>query len=543
MLIQALYELAEREGLGGHDEAKRVDVVIALARDGAPLSVTRVSNAKHVTLTRVPRMPTGRAGATANPGLLYDNASYVLGVGKVSEARAAAFLVRAREVMVATGDAGAQAVVSFCASPAHRKQAAAMLGEPWTGSEWCAFTLSGEEGYVHGRPQVAAFWAAERQKPAGREIGLCLITGKVGPVERLHPMVKMPGTKGAALVSYNAPAFESFGREQGQNAPMSRDAVEGYVDALHWLLERTSARRHRGGLPLGEDVLLVWAREPGVDVDMLLDVLDGQRPMTDLTGEEQRVYAVLLGTNRTRIVVKSWIDTTAAELVAALRAYAVDLGLATGDVLPTATVFACALGTDRRMADLSPGLRAALGMAPFSRAPLPRALLGMALDRARKSDLAPWRATTLIHLMSAVLRRGGTSTPMALDDTCTTVPYVLGRLFAFCESEQIAAHGWRVGADLRSRLFSAAMRYPASTWPRLLALSNHHGQKLWRRKQSFWHERQKDVLLGLLTPAPLPVAFTLEEQGLFALGYHHQRAVLMASQAPQPTPTSEAKTE
>lgn len=62
----------------------------------------------------------------------------------------------------------------------------------------------------------------------------CLITGKEAGIARIHPAIKgVMGAQaaGAALVSFNAPAFCSYGHEQGANAPVSEYAAFAYTTA------------------------------------------------------------------------------------------------------------------------------------------------------------------------------------------------------------------------------------------------------------------------------------------------------------------------
>ena len=65
------------------------------------------------------------------------------------------------------------------------------------------------------------------------------MTGEVGPVEKIHPAIKnVAGAQatGAALVSFNAPAFCSYGKEQNLNAPTGKYAAFAYTAALNHLL-------------------------------------------------------------------------------------------------------------------------------------------------------------------------------------------------------------------------------------------------------------------------------------------------------------------
>ena len=56
----------------------------------------------------------------------------------------------------------------------------------------------------------------------------CLVTGNWDVAEPVHPSIKgVAGAQssGAAIVSFNAPAFCSYGKEQSLNAPVGNNAA------------------------------------------------------------------------------------------------------------------------------------------------------------------------------------------------------------------------------------------------------------------------------------------------------------------------------
>lgn len=58
------------------------------------------------------------------------------------------------------------------------------------------------------------------------------VTGELGLVESVHPAIKNVAgaqSSGAALVSFNAPAFCSYGKEQNLNAPTGKFASFAYT--------------------------------------------------------------------------------------------------------------------------------------------------------------------------------------------------------------------------------------------------------------------------------------------------------------------------
>jgi hypothetical protein len=89
---------------------------------------------------------------------------------------------------------------------------------------------------------------------------VCLVTGQQAPVERLHAAIKGvwgAQTSGANIVSFNARAFESYGKteRQGENAPVSRAAAFAYTTALNHLLRKDSPQR----IQVGDASTVFWA--------------------------------------------------------------------------------------------------------------------------------------------------------------------------------------------------------------------------------------------------------------------------------------------
>jgi CRISPR-associated protein Csd1 len=111
---------------------------------------------------------------------------------------------------------------------------------------------------------------------------------------------------------------------------------------------------------------------------------------------------------------------------------------------------------------------------------------------------------------------------VSLDPTNESVPYLLGRLFAAIEYLQGAALG-DVNASIRDRYFGAASSTPALVFPRLLRISVHHATKAERDGRG-WPERVKaEIINRLPATGAFPATLSLEAQGLFAVGYYHQR--------------------
>lgn len=563
MMLRALYDLALREGLLENPdfEKKKVDFFLTVDDEGRALGLIptgdKIGRGKEIY---VPRLPKRTVAVTS--GFLFDKAEYALGVsaegGERTARCAAEFQKLIDEAAAAVADPGLQAVARFLAR--RNAELPALLPQnthgPWTGGEMIAFRYAADDSLVHERPAVRAYWSAQRSSEgSSTEAGrfTCLVTGEPTTPARLHPAIKRipkAQTSGASVVSFNNDAFASYGLEQGENAPVSRAAAEGYATALNWLLEAdpSSGRRFRYGVPVGEDAVLVfWTGKPHGFVDALAALLDGpeggsgQRDMAAVTSLVDRAvwtgrapaldmtpfYAATLSGNA-RVIVRDWIETTAGEVQENLSRFFADLQVGDGPLRPMPLrVLLRAVEAPGR--ELPPSLKPRLIRAALHGDPFPGQLLLLALQRLRLPPAANERE--LLHarvaLIRAALNRQHRQRPLpflhqevavSLDENATQVPYLLGRLFAVLEALQGAALG-DINATIRDRFFGAASSTPASVFPRLLRLSVHHASKSERRDL----ERLKSQIINSLPAQTFPPVLTLEEQGLFAVGYYHQR--------------------
>ena len=128
---------------------------------------------------------------------------------------------------------------------------------------------------------------------------------------------------------------------------------------------------------------------------------------------------------------------------------------------------------------------------------------------------------------------------MALDPDRPEPAYQTGRLFAVLEKTQEDALS--VNKTIKDRYFGAASATPASVFPRLIRLNQHHLGKL-EKPSRIYHERLiQDIAANIDS---FQTHLTLHEQGLFAIGYYHQRKALFTkSVAFDSTDTDETSTD
>jgi len=575
MMLRALYDLAQRQGLLENPdyEKKKVDLYLRIDERGTFLGLEPTGDAVgRGQVIEVPRMSVRTYGSKA--GLLFDNAKYVLRVGKAEDKAerlaqyVLAFSDEATRAAEATQDPSVRAVAQFMARlPEQRESILAQypFGGPldWTGSENIAFRVGNDETPVHLRPAVRAYFSARRQESTNSDAGprmSCLVTGEQVVPARLHPAIKRipkAKTSGAMLVSFNAGAFVSQGLEDGTNAPISRAAAEGYVTALNWLLERTPSRRYRYGVPIGDDAVMVfWTQEDSRVTDWITALLpDGpdakseQHAMARIVEDVEAApwkgrapendnpfYAVTLS-GHARVIVRDWFETTAAQVRRSLRQFLSDLRLGHSPLdLPLPLLLS---SLDTKAGKPPADLMRHLLRSAFRGDPLPRQLLLTALARLRLP--ADKNESLLLHRRCALIKAALLRSPLhqkwevavSLDESNRSVPYLLGRLFAILEQLQEAALGSGLNSTIRDRYFGAASTTPGLIFPRLLKLSVHHAAKA--EGLGTLLERTKASIVAGLPAAPLPRLLSPEEQGLFAIGYYHQRDKRFEKRATSPS--------
>ncbi|XSE98595.1 type I-C CRISPR-associated protein Cas8c/Csd1 [Pseudomyxococcus flavus] len=561
MMLTALNDFARERGLTDDPlyEVKPVDFFIRISAAGKYVTLESLAGEDgRGKPMPIPRLPQRSVNIAA--GFFADNPKYVLayetdeakakaGSVKKREARLEAFLKPVREVAAETKDAEARAVEAFLSSEAERRKVlAARDAEAWTGSELLAFVVGDATTPVHQNPAIRACWerrAGERHALGRR--ALCLVTGREGVVALTHPKLKnVPEAQssGAALVSFNAPAFSSHGLEQGDNAPVSQEAALGYVLALNDMLRKTEQRRFRQGISLGDgSVMVFWTRASASEESLLLSWMDpteedlqrfAESPLRGLEpGEldDRAFYAVTLAGNAGRVAVRDWFEARVGEVKRNIRRYFNDLriGNAPSGPIPVYRLLKAVEAPSGR--GLSPDIATRMLGAALRGQPFPRQLLVAALDRLRLPPADDRFEREQLRLRVALIkayllrdRKPGTPSTevtVSLDKNNASQPYVLGRLFAVLERLQGAALK-DLNATIRDRYFGAASRNPVTVFPRLLQLSIHHASKAGENGK--WLERAKGEVMALLpSQTPFPTVFDLQAQGLFAVGYYHQR--------------------
>lgn len=580
MILQALHRYYQRllargeEGLSpfGYSPEK-ISYEILLAPDGRVVDVNDIrdtSGKKPVPrLMNVPQPEKRTVGIKSN--FLWDKTSYVLGASATSkraDKEHDAFEALHLATLMGSEDAGLKALLAFLAAWTPDRFAQAPFKAEMLDANM-VFRLDGENQWLHERPAAQAIRAQllaaeEGSKPT---LASCLVTGERMPVARLHPAIKgVSGAQssGASIVSFNLESFTSYGKSQGENAPVSEQAAFAYTTVLNHLLRRGEHNRQR--IHVGDASVVFWAEaddeqeaaaaenllastwtwddsptdaQESQAVRLALEKLVQGKPLQDIDPRLKattRIYLLGLAPNASRISIRFWYVDTLGTLVHNVAQHTHDMRIepAPWKVMPALwrLVLATAPSRDGRAKseDVPPQLAGELMRAILGGWRYPGSLLANTLMRMRTDgDLSGVR----VALCKAVLVRqrrlnnklddDDEEVSVSLDKESMSPGYRLGRLFAVLETAQRTALGGQVNATIRDRYYGAASATPASVFPVLLRNTQNHLGKLRKDKPGLALRLEKDIreiVDGL--PEQFPRSMRIEDQGRFAIGYYHQ---------------------
>lgn len=407
--------------------------------------------------------------------------------------------------------------------------------------------------YVQNYPEIQDIWNAAYAVPAEGEQLPCLVTGSYGAVARLHPSIKgvVGGqSSGTSLVSFNAAAFESFGRDggQGYNAPVSEKAAFAYTAALNYMI---ATDKHH--LRLSDSTIVFWA-EHGEDAyaesfmgmmgesnsiseeelfTALEELAAGRK--TDLSqtvlNPDEHFYILGLAPNAARLSVRFFLQDSFGAFAEHLMEHHKRLSIVkpTYDTRVHLSFWQLLMETvnpKSRDKTPSPLLSGSLIRSVLMGQPYPRLLLDQVEIRIRaEREITRGKAA----IIKAYLLKQPTNDHLSecskealcveLNQDTTYQPYLLGRLFAVLEGLQEAANPG-INTTIRDRYFNSACATPAVVYPQLIKLAQAHLKKLGGGQEVYYKKQIGDILAKF--SQDYPVRLSLYDQGIFQLGYYHQ---------------------
>lgn len=565
MILQALQEYYQRK-LDENDplispfgfQQQALSFVIEINKSGKFIQIedTRegVGKKKTPKIFMVPQGAKKTSGVATN--LLWDNAEYVLGIDtkgkpeRVAEQHQA-FKSKVQQLPATIQeDEGVAAVIAFLDKPDQSLLEAHALWEELQHNPNLSFRLSGDSYLVCQRPTLVKYLQSDANESSGKK-GLCLLTGEDTEIERLHTSIKGvwgSQTSGANIVSFNLDSFNSFGKKQGDNAPVGKLAAFAYTTALNHLLRKGSEQR----IQVGDTSTVFWAEKENT-LESNFTSFFNDAPKDDphkntkavkslyqsiqkgrLNSDEgrRRFYILGLAPNAARIAIRFWEVATVADISQRICQHFDDLkiDLPGPKALPYLPLFRLLLSiaTQHKADNIPPNLAGETIRSILTGQNYPKTLLAAAVRRNRAEQYVSYERAALIK--ACLNRQTRYHHPsqkedllVSLDKENINAGYRLGRLFATLEKIQEEANPG-LNATIRDRYYGAAASNPVTVFATLLKLKNHHLSKLENKGRATNMERLLgEIIEGLDGNKPFPPTLTLEDQGRFAVGYYHQR--------------------
>jgi len=480
------------------------------------------------------------------PDFTWGNTGYVLGMDKKGNSGRSldcfeAFKKLQHKVGDHVQDEGMKALLEFLDTWNPEKAQELNLWDEMASMN-VVFQLDGDRNYLHDRPTVQTAWSrfsAEKDKDF---IGMCLVSGETGPIARLHPGikgVKDAPTTGAGIVSFNLDAFESYGKTQNYNAPVSEPAAFAYTTVLNYLLRYGSRQR----VQISDATTVFWTeRESALEgfmgvilnptdeagdllkIRLFLEAARDGKMYSELGDPDVKFYILGLSPNISRLSVRFWHVSTVGDIAEKIGQHFRDLIIVrryeSDPDFPGMWHLLRQTAVQGKTENIPPLLAGAVMRSILTGVVYPQTLLGSVIGRIRADQDINYLRAAIIKaclVRKSRINRIEKEVKMALDKESTNVAYRLGRLFAALEKAQLDAVPG-ANTTIKDRFYGSASATPRVVFPQLLRLAQHHIQKA---EYGRWTDRMiEEIIEGI---SEFPSHLSLDDQGLFAIGYYHQR--------------------
>jgi CRISPR-associated protein Csd1 len=603
MILQALYEYYQRkaddpdiapEGFQWQ-ELKFVIVIDAVGRF-QDLNDLREESGKGRRFLLPKAKPRSGKDAWQSTFLLWDHYGYVLAHAKKEDAKSKQMAERQHQVFVdeiknlpshIKADNGVNAVLHFYEQKQIDKVKAHVNWPDCAKIAGCnlTFRLDGDMQLVPERDSVVQYQQSLLRRTDDKDdgdektiVGRCLITGERGLIKRTHTPTPILGSRSnARLVAFQKQkGYDSYGKEQAYNAPISTHAESAYTTALKHLFASQTNKQM-----IADSTIVFWSErrnetensfdlenqfswfitdkkddpDRGVQaVKALYDAIHTGR----LSVSNDRFYVLGLAPNVARISVRFFRQGYVRDFGEKIKMHFDDLEITKADweheycTLNELLASTAVQTKDRKKPnvvyyrgkyyDVPPNLAGAVIESILDGTPYPITLLQQCVRRIRAdvsrkdkngkllNNVTRTRAAILKAHLNRIYQRQAHNTrkeiTMALDLQNPEVAYLLGRLFALLERiQEESAKPNKLNSTIRERFYASLSSSPPVVLPLLMRLKNHHLAKLGAERAYLkrWFETEIGNVINLLERTAIPPHLTLEQQAQFAIGYYHQR--------------------
>ena len=408
-----------------------------------------------------------------------------------------------------------------------------------------SFLIEGDTEIVASKRDVLKFDDDDDDCNDGN---LCLVVGKRSKTVKITTATMIPGSQATArLVAFQVNSgYDSYGKSQGDNAPISEEAEFAYTTALNYMLRSDSHNKFM----VGSRTFLFWASsnseaskasedslfalfgnvgkeddDPNRRIEFVrrtfLSIYSGKL----VSDKDDKFFILGLAPNSARIAVVYWNETPLREFAGLISKHFEDMEIVDPrkDKKPYVGLHSI-LGSvtlGGKSSDAAPNLPDAVVKSIFQGLPYPVTLFQACIRRIRaEQSLNIVRVAIIKAYLNRLNDISNKKIDIMLDKENKNLGYLCGRLFAVLENLQYAANKQDT---IRANYMNAASSTPSAVFPTILKLSNSHYGKLAKEKKglaNFYDSQKKDIIALI---QDFPDTLSLGDQGRFFIGYYHQK--------------------
>jgi CRISPR-associated protein Csd1 len=246
-------------------------------------------------------------------------------------------------------------------------------------------------------------------------------------------------------------------------------------------------------------------------------------------GEDEtvRFYILGLSPNAARISVRFWHVSTVGDIAEKIGKHFRDIHIEkhfpNESEYPGMWQLLRETAVQKKIENVSPLLGGEFMRSILTGRKYPERLLTTVIGRFRADQEVNYCRISLVK--GCLVRNHNKEVHEMLDRGNIEIAYLLGRLFAVMEGAQIDAIG---KSTIRERYSGSASATPKAVFPVLIRLNQHHIAK------GDYGDRYSRIISEIMEHIPaskFPSHLPLEDQGLFWIGYYHQRNDLFKSRS------------
>lgn len=377
--------------------------------------------------------------------------------------------------------------------------------------------------------------------------GVCLVTGKDDHIAKLHPVIKnIRGAQaaGASLVSFNATAFNSYGKENGYNAPVSEYAAFAYASALNKLV---SDNDHR--VFAGDTTVVCWTEDgesayqdvfAGIfnsddevkqkDLhDTILSIVNGNEVKWEgiPLNPSNNFYILGISPNSARLSVRFFIQNTFGKVMENLlknqqRMEMVKPGFEKFNYIPLWRILGETVNKKSRDKKCKPHLAGDVLNSIINDYNYPSTLYYGILGRISAEQNINWVKASVLkaYLLKNYDSKYKEEITVDYNENSNNKAYLLGVLFSNLEKIQNTANPG-IKSTIRDRYFTAASSTPSRVFPILIDLAQNHIKKIPNVGAKVNCQKMLTETMSKLGDK-FPNRLKLDEKGMFQLGYYQR---------------------